>query len=86
MPLVSDVKKQQIKPDPLDVLHDSCTGIFSKLKTEPRQVPRMRDDAKVFHASAPARNENPPLSQPRGRLVTLRPVSRQPASWSSPTG
>ena len=41
-----------VKPEPLDVLHNSDTGIFSKLKTEPRQVPRVVPRSKLFHASA----------------------------------
>jgi T6SS, Phospholipase effector Tle1-like, catalytic domain len=51
----------QIVPNPHDALHDSDTGIFSKLKTEPRQVPRLSDGASEFHSSSLERHKSPPL-------------------------
>jgi hypothetical protein len=54
---------EQVKPNHEDILHDSLTGLFSALKTEPRQVPRIRDESSVFHASAWKRHTNPPLHE-----------------------
>lgn len=52
----------QVRPDPLDVLHDSCEGAFALLPTQPRNAPIMRDSP-VIHASATARQKNPPIHQ-----------------------
>ena len=58
--LRAEVKKQ-IKPEPADFRHDSVTGIFAKLKTEPRCVPLLRNDPEVFHPFAFGRHDSPPL-------------------------
>ncbi|EIK97212.1 hypothetical protein PMM47T1_08721 [Pseudomonas sp. M47T1] len=54
---------QQIKPDIYDTLHDSCTGVFSVLATQPRSVPDMATQAGQFDGSALARQKNPPITQ-----------------------
>jgi hypothetical protein len=53
----------RIAPNEHDVLHDSCTGIFSQLKTEPRQVPEIADDTASFAEWAWKRHQDPPLEQ-----------------------
>ncbi len=51
----------QIKPDYLDVLHDSCTNAFSLLPTQPRSAPELSDSN--IHQSAKDRQKNPPIRQ-----------------------
>lgn len=55
-----DVRKQ-LKPDPLDQLHDSVTGVFASLKTRPRNVPCFELPASPFHASAKTRHTYPSI-------------------------
>jgi hypothetical protein len=52
----------QIEPDPLDVLHDSCCGAFSLLPTQPRSAPAMLAAAEL-HPSTLERHGNPPIHQ-----------------------
>lgn len=52
----------QIKPDPLDLLHDSCQGVFGLLPTQPRSIAHLLDKPS-FHPSALQRQENPPIVQ-----------------------
>jgi hypothetical protein len=52
----------QIEPDELDVLHDSCCGVFSVLPTQPRGAPLIRAGRDV-HPSAVSRHGNPPIHQ-----------------------
>lgn len=54
---------QQLKPDPLDQLHDSVTGVFASLKTRPRNVPCFEIPASPFHASAVSRHTCPSILQ-----------------------
>jgi hypothetical protein len=58
---------KQIKPNALDILHDSCEGFFSMLPTQPRAVPSLREDG-PFHRSVMERYEVPPLSQAPYRM------------------
>jgi hypothetical protein len=60
---------EQIKPDHLDVLHDSCSGAFSLLATQPRSAPR--HDSPDIHPSAVQRAQNPPIHQCPYRSVRL---------------
>ena len=55
----------QIKPNDKDILHDSVSGVFKKMKTRPRAVPLVesRKASPSVHASALARQKNPPLTQ-----------------------
>ena len=57
---------QQIKPNPQDVLHNSCDGVFTMLPTQPRRIP-MLNGSNVFHPSVLSRQSNPPISQGRYR-------------------
>ena len=59
---------EQVKPNPLDMLHDSCQGFFSMMPTQPRQVPSLLETAR-FHASVPKRHEVPPLTQAPYRMA-----------------
>jgi hypothetical protein len=59
--------EEQIKPNPLDILHDSCEGFFSMLPTQPRAVPPLVE-RKHFHRSVMARYEVPPLTQAPYRM------------------
>src|SRR6185369_2581666 len=52
----------QIKPNELDVLHDSCCGVFSVLPTQPRSAPLIQAGTDV-HPSAVSRLGNPPIHQ-----------------------
>ena len=56
---------QQVVPDILGMLHDSVTTVFKALKTIPRCVPNVADDAAAdrFHPSARDRFKNPPIQQ-----------------------
>jgi hypothetical protein len=87
----SEAMRRQIKPDYLDVLHDSCCGVFSVLATQPRSVPSLNDEA-LLHPSAVKRYQDPPIHQCPYRLVRaldgaapvqLRIYAAQP--WN-PTG
>jgi len=84
----------QLKPDPLDVLHDPITGIYEGLKARPRSVPCIiaRTAKKRFHSSALERHKNPPLTQPvfwpsrqlkKGETATLDIFARQ--KWNATT-
>ncbi|GLK78341.1 DUF2235 domain-containing protein [Methylopila turkensis] len=60
----------QVVPNARDVLHDSLTGVFKKLKTRPREAPCFAPEAAragkldgSIHASAYDRYDDPPLSQ-----------------------
>jgi hypothetical protein len=53
----------QVKPDHHDMLHDSCSGIFGMLPTQPRSVPSMRQRPDLYHGSARRRHEDPPIHQ-----------------------
>jgi uncharacterized protein (DUF2235 family) len=57
----------QIKPNALDILHDSCEGFFSMLPTQPRAVPSLLE-RRHFHPSALQRHEVPPLTQAPYRM------------------
>ena len=70
--------REQMKPDPRGLLHDSVTGWFKALKTRPRAAPKVCDGAapEHVHHSAVDRHRNPPLSQGRYRpLKTALPVT-----------
>jgi uncharacterized protein (DUF2235 family) len=57
---------EQLRPDPQGVLHDSRQGLFKLGPTCPRPVARVAQasvDAGLLHASALARQINPPITQ-----------------------
>ena len=53
--------REQLKPDPLGFVHDSCTGVFKALKTRPRPAPSMASGGVILDPSAIERNKTPPL-------------------------
>jgi hypothetical protein len=55
----------QIKPDCHGVLHDSLTGVFTVLKSCPRDVPNLAEQppSGQFHKSASDRFADPPIQQ-----------------------
>jgi hypothetical protein len=55
--------KEQLKPDPLGIIHDSCTGVFKALRTKPRSAPSMSTGGAILHESTAKRYGNVPLSQ-----------------------
>jgi T6SS, Phospholipase effector Tle1-like, catalytic domain len=58
----SDIKRQ-LAPDPLGIVHDSCSGIFKALKTKPRPTPSIPSGQAILDVSTVIRNANPPLLQ-----------------------
>jgi uncharacterized protein (DUF2235 family) len=71
----ADMKKQ-LTPDPQGVLHDSQTGPFKLLRTQPRSVPLIaaQNAPGLLHASALARQAAPPIAQaPYRPSITLKP-------------
>lgn len=77
----------QIAPSAQDVLHDSCTGVFRILPTQPRSLPRLdQANAAILHKSVFERMDTPPLAQapyrpmtplPKGGKVTLEIYASQ---------
>lgn len=63
----------QIKPDHLDVLHDSCINAFSLLPTQPRSAPAL--SSSDIHQSARDRQNNPPIRQSPYRSDSSIPLS-----------
>ena len=59
--------RQQVRPDPKGVLHDSLKGVFKALRTRPRNLPNLDHDhapeKSPFHASSIERHRNPPITQ-----------------------
>jgi hypothetical protein len=59
--------RQQIRPDPKGVLHDSLKGVFRTLRTRPRNLPNLDreqpSENSPFHASSIERHRNPPITQ-----------------------
>lgn len=64
---------EQVRPDHRGVLHDSCTGVFKLLRTQPRAVPEMAaaQVGRTLHASAFDRHRDPPITQAPYRPVRL---------------
>lgn len=57
---------EQVRPDARGLLHESCIGVFARLKTRPREIPRIARDAVDkgrLHSSALDRHLYPPLDQ-----------------------
>lgn len=70
----------QIRPDALDVLHDSLTGPFKKLRTQPRRTPRIDKGNELrLHDSVLQRQATPPITQP-AYWKTASPDSGVPCS------
>jgi hypothetical protein len=82
--------KTQVRPDFRDALHESCSGVFSLLPTQPRCRPSFADAKAEFHKSARDRQNQPPIHQSPywedKQLTTTMPLtidifSRQ--SWNA---
>jgi hypothetical protein len=69
----------QVKPNSLDILHNSRVGLFKYLRTEPRSLPFIGAGASDIHASLQDRQSNPPINQPRYRPSTKLDVNKQQA-------
>lgn len=53
----------QLQPDPRDVLHNACTGVYLHLGPTPRAVPLIDDSsAEVVHKSVFDRRDRPPIT------------------------
>jgi hypothetical protein len=70
----SDAMVEQVAPNYLDMVHDSCTPPFSAFPTQPRSVPALdrtpytesegaEQASTVFHVSVKRRQNNPPIEQ-----------------------
>lgn len=55
--------RDQLAPDPQGTLHESCTGVFSALRTLPRSAPRVSADVAKLHPSVFERHVDPPIAQ-----------------------
>jgi len=53
---------EQIAPNFRDVLHDSASGVFKELRTQPRNVPLLESSPEI-HPSAIDRLSGPPIAQ-----------------------
>ena len=64
--------RNQIKPDPQGVLHDSYKGLMKVLRTAPRSIPQLilDDNSTVLSKAAQIRWKNPPIHQ--GRYLKTR--------------
>jgi hypothetical protein len=63
---IRDGVREQLRPDPLGVLHDSRQGLFKLGRTQPRQaicVAEASVKAGLLHPSAQERQANPPIAQ-----------------------
>jgi len=77
--------KTQLTPDPQDVLHDSQTGAFKLLRTQPRSAPLVaaQNVPGLLHASALARQAAPPIAQaPYRPSITLKPGEERVQPWN----
>lgn len=54
----------QVAPNPQDVLHDSASGVFRLLRTQPRSIPPVSSasQAGALHQSALDRQDSPPIT------------------------
>ncbi|MGH3602252.1 MAG: DUF2235 domain-containing protein, partial [Pseudonocardiaceae bacterium] len=55
---------EQLRPNPSDVLHDSCTGVYLHLGPTPRAVPLIdeQNSPEIVHSSVLARRARPPIT------------------------
>ncbi len=80
--------RAQITASHLDVIHDSCDGVFKLLATQPRAVPRLdRTNSDILHPSTLDRLDVPPIEQapyrpqrdlPPGQVLSLPIYAREP--------
>jgi len=55
--------REQLKPDARGPIYDSRTGVFKKLRTQPRSIPPIREGEKTLHLSVTDRQKNAPIAQ-----------------------
>jgi Uncharacterized alpha/beta hydrolase domain (DUF2235) len=55
--------KNQVRPDFQDTLHESCSGVFSLLPTQPRSRPCFKNANAFLHPSALDRQKDAPIHQ-----------------------
>ncbi|MCK5347684.1 MAG: DUF2235 domain-containing protein, partial [Candidatus Heimdallarchaeota archaeon] len=61
----------QITPDYKDVMHNSYSGGFKLLHTQPRSIPQISADNQLIHSSAFLRQTDPPITQTPYRKTRL---------------
>jgi uncharacterized protein (DUF2235 family) len=61
----------QVRPHHQDVLHNSLSGVFSILQTQPRCAPCFLNPPDAFHSSAIERYRDPPITQAPYRPTQL---------------
>jgi len=64
----NDKMVAQIQPDHLGVIHDSCSGVFGLLPTQPRSVSRLAPSNPLISPTALDRHVVPPIHQSPYRL------------------
>lgn len=69
--------RRQVAPDAQGVLHDSLTGVFKALRTQPRSIPPIRAGEGSLHASVLARQGTPPISQAPFRPTVVLKVGEE---------
>ena len=70
----------QVRPDFQGILHDSCGGVYKRLRSQPRSAPQLCDANRGgrLHDSVLSRLANPPISQPHfHRQTSLAPEGTQ---------
>jgi len=67
----------QIKDNPLDVIHDSCCGVFSLLPTMPRSVPDLSQNSSELAPSVKTRMTTPLIDRGRYRPQAALPLDIQ---------
>jgi hypothetical protein len=70
----------QVVPDARDVLHDSRTGVFRHLRTQPRSVPPIRDGEPALHPSVLQRQARPPITQAPYRPTVCLGIGEEKAA------
>lgn len=80
----------QLRPNDRGLLHDSLTGGFAYMRSQPRAVPDIMSDKKSVHRAARRRAAKPPISQsgywPTTTIkkgVTIKRPIRAREKWSS---
>ena len=63
----------QLRPCPTDVLHNSCTGLYERMNSAPRAVPRIPTDRAVHHSANERREASPIRQDPYRPTVSLQP-------------
>lgn len=75
--LFTEGMRQQVTPNGQDVLHDSCTGVFKVLRTQPRSIPPIRLGEAALHPSVLERQRTPPITQAPYRTTSSLAVGEE---------